>query len=263
MNGQFDHLRVARSKQGVVIVTLDRKPDNELNRELIEELGMVFEHLARDEEVRAVVLTGANGNFSSGVDLDTLSSLKPGAEFQRFSRLAILAFDQIADLRIPVIAAIRGKCTGGGNGLSMACHFRLADGTATFGQTNVKLGLCPGFGGTQRLAHRAGKSQALRLCLTGDVIKAKEALDIGLVDVLVPKSKDVLKEAQAIAARIASYSRPAVAKIIELVVEGYRMPWEKGWAYEAAAFGDLSKLEDFQEGLAAVREKRKPAFKDR
>ncbi|MDK2970806.1 MAG: enoyl-CoA hydratase [Candidatus Sumerlaeota bacterium] len=259
---KYDHLSVRTSKQGVVTVTLDRKPENELNRELIEELGMVFEHLSHDEQARAVVLTGANGHFSSGADLKTFAELKPGAEFQRFSRLAILAFDLISDLHIPVIAAISGRCLGGGNGLSMACHFRIADTTATFGQTNVRLGICPGFGGTQRLAHRIGKSQALRICLSGDIIDAKEAARIGLVDLLVPKSKGALKEAEAMAAKIASYSKPVVSKIMELIVEGSGMPWQKGWAYEAAAFGELSKLKDFQEGLATFGKKRKPAFHD-
>ncbi|MBX3728877.1 MAG: enoyl-CoA hydratase/isomerase family protein [Candidatus Sumerlaeia bacterium] len=258
MEQRFEFLKMGVSAAGVATVTLNRPPENALNREMIEELGIFFEQIASSQELRAVVLTGANGHFSSGADMATLASLKPGEEFQRFSRSTILAFDQISDLRIPVIAAIQGRCQGGGNGLAMACHFRVADSTATFGQTNVRLGLCPGFGGTQRLARRVGKSQALRLCLTGDLIDAEEAYLLGLVDVLVADDQNVLAEALAIATRIAGHSRRAVAKIIELVVEGSRMPWSKGWAYEAAAYGELSESPEFRESLAAWRHEQFP-----
>jgi enoyl-CoA hydratase/carnithine racemase len=259
----FDLLQYELSESGVATVTLNRPPVNALNRHMLDEIGNVFSMIAREERARAVVLSGAGKSFVAGADIKEIAALEPGDAVARFSASGISAFSQVSELRIPVIAAIHGFCLGGGNELALACHIRMSSHEAQFGQPEIKLGICPGFGGSQRLPRHVGKSQALRMLLSGESIDAHEAARIGLVDVVVPREGCVMTEARKLAERIASFSRVTTQAIMEIVVEGMRLPFRESLELESAKFGELSHSEDMREGFRAFIEKRPAVFTDR
>lgn len=249
----YSHVLYAES-DSVATVTINRpEVRNALNVRTVEELGAVFDVLKNNAAVRVVVLTGAGEKaFVAGADISEIVGLS-AASGAEFSRRGQMVFDAIEALGKPVIAAVNGFALGGGCELAMACTMRVASETAVFGQPEVKLGLIPGYGGTQRLPRLIGKSRALQLLLTGDTISAAEALRIGLVDRVVPVA-ELMKAVDELARKIVSNAPIAVQYVMEAVTRGEYLA-------EATLFGKACATADMKEGTSAFLEKRSPRFK--
>jgi enoyl-CoA hydratase len=258
----YEFLRY-ETKASIATVTLDRpKVLNALNRQLFNELESVFLALSSDPAIRAVILTGAGEKaFAAGADITELSTAT-AAEGQSIAARGQAVLDLIENCGKPVIAAINGFALGGGCELAMACTIRIASETAKLGQPEVKLGLIPGYGGSQRLPRLVGKGAALKLLLTAEIISAAEALRIGLVDEVVPAA-DLLARADALATAIAANSPLAIRSCIETVNSGYDLPLAAALELEAARFGLACATEDKAEGTAAFLAKRQPQWSGR
>jgi enoyl-CoA hydratase len=248
----YSHLLYA-TNNSIATITLNRpKVRNALNIATVEELGAAFDEVKNDHAIRVVILTGAGDKaFAAGADISEIRvlSLEAGAEF---SRRGQRVFNAIESLGRPTIAAVNGYALGGGCELAMACTMRVASETAVFGQPEVKLGLIPGYGGTQRLPRLVGKSRALHLLLTGESISAAEALRIGLVDRVVPAAELAITVGD-LARRIAANAPLAVRSCIEAVNSGELET-------EAMIFARICGSEDMKEGTRAFLEKRPPRF---
>lgn len=247
----------------LALVTINRpKALNALNYQVFSELESCFRDLAADEATAAVVITGSGEKaFVAGADIKELATLDTLAARQLAERGQRI-FSLIENCPKPVIAAVNGFALGGGCELAMACHMRVASEKARFGLPEVGLGLIPGYAGTQRLPRLVGKGIAMELVLTGDMISAARAHEIGLVNhVVAPEALE--EKALGMAAAIQSKGPLAVRHAMEAVNRGYEMAREDGERYEAALFGLLAGTEDTKEGLAAFIEKRKPEFKGR
>lgn len=241
-------------------VTINR-PDklNALNREVMDELNDCFRAVQNDEEVRVVILTGAGEKaFVAGADLHELATLAP-LEGRDFSRRGHGIFDLIESLGKPVIAAVNGYALGGGCELAMACTLRIASENARFGQPEVKLGIIPGYAGTQRLARLVGKGRALEMILSGEPIDAQEAYRIGLVNQVVPTA-ELAAAAETLARKIAANAPLAIKFALEAVNRGLEMTREQGQFLEAVLFGLCCTTADMKEGTRAFLEKRPAKF---
>jgi len=251
----YDNIRV--EKRGfVATVLLDRaKALNALNAAMFGELNAAFDELGKDDEVRVVLLTGAGERaFAAGADIRELDAVVPG-EGQGFALRGQAVFRKVETLGKPVIACVRGFALGGGCELAMACTLRIAAEDAKFGQPEVKLGVIPGYGGSQRLPRLVGRGAAMKLLLTGAVIDAREALRIGLVDEVVPV-EGLMMRAEALAQEIGAQAPLAVAEAIRVVDAGLDLPLERALGLEAEAFGKLCDTADRVEGTKAFLEKR-------
>src|SRR5579884_3808023 len=237
------------------LVTLNRpKVLNALNVATVRELDAAIAELAGHKEVRAILLTGAGEKaFAAGADIQELALL-PAVEGQELALRGQQVFDRIENCGKPVIACVNGFALGGGCELAMACTLRIASETAKFGQPEVKLGLIPGYGGSQRLPRLIGKGAALRLLLTGEIISAAEALRLGLVE-------EVVAPDQQIAQAIAAVAPVAVQKCMEAVHAGYDLPLRQALDLEASLFGLCCATEDKAEGTKAFLEKRAAVWK--
>ncbi len=247
----------------VATVTLNR-PEvlNALNTQLFDDLETVFKMLAADPSVRTILLTGAGEKaFAAGADIAELAKTDAALGEQKSLRGQDV-FRLIESCGKPVIACINGFALGGGCELALACTLRLASDTAKLGQPEVKLGLLPGYGGTQRLPRLVGPSAALKLLLTGNIIPAGEAMRIGLVDEVVPAA-ELLARGTALAQQIAGQAPLAVAACLEAVDQGLGLPLAEALALEASLFGRLSDSADKQEGVDAFLGKRKPTWSGR
>jgi len=239
------------------------RPDklNALNSATLSELGAAFEELRVREDVGGIIVTGAGRAFVAGADISELGSQTPVLAKAR-ARAGQEVFRRIETSPKPVVAAVNGFALGGGCELAMACHIRLAAEGATFGQPEVKLGLTPGYGGTQRLPRLVGKGRALELLLTGATIDAAEAYRIGLVNRVVPPG-ELLAAARSLLEQILANGPLAVALCIEAVERGMGMTLEDGLILEANHFGVLAATDDMREGTRAFLEKRTAEFKGR
>jgi enoyl-CoA hydratase len=258
----FDNL-LLECDGAVAIVTVDRRPVlNALDRATIDQLRSAFLQLRHDAGVRAVVLTGAGEKaFVAGADIHELERLSP-TEAEAYALAGQHVFDLIEHLGKPVIAAVNGFALGGGCELAMACTLRLAADSARFGQPEVKLGVIPGFAGTQRLPRLVGKGRALDLLLTGRMVDAQEALAIGLVNRVVPAA-DLLGAAKTLAMTLAALPPVALRSIVEAVGRGLEMAFPEAEFLEAALFGLCFATEDMREGTRAFLEKRIAVFTGR
>jgi enoyl-CoA hydratase len=245
------------------VVTLNRpKVMNALNRALFTDLEDAFLTLAGDSAVRAIILTGAGDKaFAAGADISELATLS-ATEGQQLARRGQAVFRRIETCGKPVIAAIQGFALGGGCELAMACTIRIASDRARLGQPEVKLGLVPGYGGTQRLPRLVGKGAAYKLLLTGDMVGAEEAFRIGLVDEVVP-AEALMSRAETLARAIAQQAPLALAGCLRAVDGGYDLPIEAGLELEASLFGLACATEDKVEGTRAFLEKRAPVWQGR
>jgi enoyl-CoA hydratase len=249
------------ARDGVALVTLDRREArNALSFALLADLDEVLAVLDDDDSCRAIVITGAGERaFAAGADIRDLAS-STRDQLRREDPFAVV--DRVGRLRTPVIAAVRGYALGGGCELAMACTIRIAADTARIGQPEINLGIIPGYAGTQRLTRLVGRGRALEMLLTGDPIGAHEAHRIGLVNRVVPPG-ELLKEARALAATLASKAPVAVRYIIDAVNKGLQMPFGEAQVHEATLFGLVASTEDMREGTKAFLEKRKAEFKGR
>ncbi len=250
---------------GIAILTVNRPEKlNALNRATMEEINDVITkiHEKRDggEHVRALIITGAGEKaFIAGADIQELNKLSP-VEAYWYTRWGQSVLDKIEGSPVPVIAAINGYALGGGCELAMACHIRMAVPEAKFGQPEVKLGLIPGYGGTQRLARLIGAGRAIEWVTTGQFYSAEEAYRVGLVNRIVPKD-ELIPEAIKLAQTICGNGPVAVSLAIRAVVEGVRLPLGEALKYEASLFSLTAATEDMKEGTSAFLEKRTPQFK--
>lgn len=249
-------------EEGVALVTLNHPPVNALTPELLTELNVTFDSLAKDEAVKAVVLTGAGRFFVAGADIRVLASIPSSVEGQEMARHGQAILSKIENCEKPVIAAINGSCLGGGLELAMCCHIRLAAEGARLGQPEINLGIMPGFGGTQRLPRLIGQSKALELILTGEPLSAREAMNLGLVSQMTPVD-DLLRQAQGLARTMAVKSQVALRASLRAIRQGSELNLSDGLDLEARLFGTLCDTEDRKEGTAAFLEKRQPRFKNR
>ncbi len=242
-------------------VTVNRpKVLNTLNDQTVRELHAVFAHLRGDASVGAVILTGAGEKaFAAGADINELAVMSP-LSAEAVARRGQAALREIETLGKPVIAAVNGYALGGGCELALACHVRFASENAKMGLPEVGLGIIPGYGGTQRLPRVVGLGHALELITTARVIDAQEALRIGLVNAVVPQA-ELLPRCERVAAEILSRGPVAVRMALAAALRGLETDLEHGLDQEATFFGLVSATDDMREGLRAVLEKRKPAFK--
>jgi len=247
---------------GVAVVTLNR-PDklNALNAEVRRLLMETFDALADDEAARVVVVHGAGDKaFVAGADITEFAARTPMEQRAVYARRRI--YEALSDFPKPVIAAVHGFCIGGGSELALACDVRVADRTARFSQAEVRIGLIPGGGGTQRLARLVGRGQAMLISCTGDFVEAEEAYRIGLVDVLVDEGGH-LDAALDIAGRMARWSPVALRMAKQAVNAAFEMPLRAGMEYEKELFLAAFGSADGREGVRAFVEKRKPRFEGR
>ncbi len=257
------HTLLFEVRDGIAFVTISR-PDklNALDDQVIEELGDAAERIATEDAIKGAILTGAGPKaFVAGADIADLARQGPFDGKARALRgQAVLR--RLETCGKPVIAAVNGFALGGGCELAMACHLRIASERAKFGQPEVKLGIAPGYGGTQRLPRLVGKSIALELILSGEMIDAQEAYRIGLVNKVVPADQ-LLAESEKMLRGILSSGSLAVRLALEAVERGLDMSLEEGLLLEANHFGLLAATQDMKEGLTAFLEKRPPKFEGR
>ena len=255
----YEILQIAVT-EGIATVTISReKALNALNSQTMSELGYFFEEAALSiPDLKGVILTGAGEKaFVAGADITEFQGLSP-QQGKELAQRGQDIFFLIERFKKPVIAAVNGFALGGGCELAMACHLRIAGEKARFGQPEVNLGLIPGYGGTQRLIQYIGKTKAMELLLTADMIGAEEALKLGLVNYVVPAGEEVAK-ARELIDKISSKAPIAISKIIK-TVNAYFADETDGFSTEVGAFGECCATEDFREGAAAFVEKRKAAF---
>src|SRR5690349_3616479 len=250
-------------KNGIAYVTVNRpKVLNALNTPTWKDLRTAFEDARDDAAVRGVILTGAGDKaFIAGADIGELAQVT-AFEAEQSSRFGQDVLDLIENLGKPVIAAVNGFALGGGCETAMACTIRIAVDTAKFGQPEVKLGLVPGGGGTQRLPRLVGKGRALQLILSGEMINAQEAYRIGLVNEIVP-ANELITQAEAILKQIFSNAPIAVKYSLEAVNNGLETSQTEGLSLEASLFGLCAGTEDKKEGTQAFLQKRAAQFQGR
>lgn len=256
---EFNNISLAISN-GILTITIDRvEKMNALNLDTVEELRTAFQEVYDDKEIKGVIITGQGEKaFVAGADIKEIAELNE-VNGRKFAENGQEVFALIENCHKPVIAAINGYALGGGCELAMACHIRVAVGNAKFGQPEVNLGIIPGYGGTQRLTQLVGKGRALELLMTGDMISAQEAYELGLVNHVVEKD-DLIDKCEEILEKITSKAPLAVGMIVTCVNAFYTHD-ENGYQTEANSFSSCCKSEDFNEGTKAFLEKRTPVFK--
>ena len=252
---------IEERKGSVAIIRLNRAEKlNALTREMIVALSEIFTNLAGQPDLRAIILTGAGDrSFCAGTDITELGDLDNNRAREVSERGQALC-NQIESCGVPVIAAVNGIAAGGGCELALACHMRMASPNASFSLPETKLGIIPGYGGTQRLVREIGRGCALAIILTGRTVHAEEALRIGLANRVVAIG-DVLTEAESLAREISNLAPLAIRACLEAVTRGIELPLAEGLALEAQLFSSLFATNDTREGTRAFIEKRQPVFK--
>jgi enoyl-CoA hydratase len=247
----------------IALVTVDRQDKlNALNAEVVGEIGEVFESLQDDDKVRGVILTGAGSKaFVAGADIGELATMN-SVSGVRVSRDGQRVFRLIEHFPKPVLAAVGGYALGGGCELAIACHMRIASEKARFGLPEVGLGIIPGYGGTIRLARLIGLGRAIEMTLTGEMMDAKRALDVGLVSAVVEPDA-LLDEAKALLRKVTKNGPVAIRMALESIYRGLDTSTAEALDFESALFGLLASTDDMKEGMDAFLEKRKPDFRGR
>jgi len=259
INTNFETIAVEQHDR-VVLITLNRPAAlNALNTQLMNELTGLLTGLDRDPDIGAIIVTGSAKAFAAGADIKEMSS-------QTFAEVYVndwfTAWDSVSSIRTPLIAAVAGYALGGGCELAMLCDVLIAADTAVFGQPEIKLGVIPGIGGSQRLTRAVGKAKAMEMCLTGRTMEATEAERCGLVSRIVPAER-LLEEALATAATVASMSKPITLMAKEAVNRAFETSLAEGVHFERRLFHSTFATEDQKEGMAAFIEKRAAVFTHR
>jgi enoyl-CoA hydratase len=251
---------IVEKKARVGLITFNRPEAlNALNSTLISELNTAVDDFDTDQRIGCIVLTGSDRAFAAGADIKEMES----RSFVDVTMNDFIApWERLSRCRKPVIAAVRGFALGGGCEIAMMCDFIVAGETAKFGQPEIKIGVIPGSGGTQRLARSIGKAKAMDLCLTGRMMDAQEAERCGLVSRIVPDG-EVVNEAMKAANQIAGFSLPSVMMAKEAVNRAFETTLAEGVRFERRVFQSLFATEDQREGMAAFVGKRAPDFKHR
>jgi enoyl-CoA hydratase len=247
----------------LAVVVVDRQEKmNALNAEVVQELGRVFEDLRDDDQVRGVILTGAGEKaFVAGADIAELATMDAltGVRVSRAGQEVFLAIERFPK---PVLAAVGGYALGGGCELALACHLRVASDNARFGLPEVGLGIIPGYGGTVRLARLVGLGRAVELTLTGEMVAAERAMEIGLVNAVVPRA-ELVARAKEFLRKVTKNGPVAVRLALESVYRALDTATAEALGFESSCFGLLASTEDMREGMTAFLEKRKPDFQGR
>lgn len=256
----YSHILYEADDAGIALVTVNRpEKRNALSGAVVGELKDAFERIAADPRLRGAILTGAGEKaFVAGADINELAVLTP-VEARAYALRGQDVFRRIETLGKPTVAAVNGHALGGGLELAMACSVRFAAENAQFGQPEVKLGIIPGYGGTQRLPRLVGRGRALQLLLSGDPVDAAEALRIGLVNAVVPQA-ELPGYSRAWLLKALANAPLALGLALEAVDVGLDAGLEQGLRFEASAFGVCAASEDCREGTRAFLEKRRPAF---
>ncbi|MBK7768180.1 MAG: enoyl-CoA hydratase [Sulfuritalea sp.] len=256
----YENIQV-ETRGPVALITLNRpKAFNALSDDLMNELTQALDAVEADESIRAIVLTGGEKVFAAGADIKGMKDYSYMDAYK--SNFITRNWERASRCRKPVIAAVAGYALGGGCELAMMCDFILAADTAKFGQPEIKLGILPGAGGTQRLTRLVGKSKAMELCLTGRLMDAAEAERAGLVSRIVPVAS-LLEEALKAAETIAGFSQPAVMMTKECINRAYESSLAEGLLFERRTFHAVFATEDQKEGMDAFSGKRAAEFKHR
>jgi enoyl-CoA hydratase len=256
----YSHILFDVDDAGIALITVNRPQKlNALSGEVVSELGDAFERVAAEPAIRAAIVTGAGEKaFVAGADINELAAMSP-VEARRLALRGQGILRRLETCGKPSVAAVNGFALGGGLELAMACMVRFASDNARLGQPEVKLGIIPGYGGTQRLPRLVGQGRALELLLSGDPIDAQEAHRIGLVNAVVPQP-ELLAFSRGWLAKVLANGPVAVGLVIEAVDTGLNGGIENGLRFEASAFGITAATQDRIEGTRAFLEKRKPAF---
>lgn len=245
--------------EGILLATINRPASlNALNIQTMDEIRIVVQHIYDNPEVKAAIITGSGEKaFVAGADIKEITELNE-LNARKFSERGQEIFAMIEDCEKPIIAAVNGFALGGGCELSMACHIRVASENAKFGLPEVSLGIIPGYGGTQRLTQLVGKGRAFEIIMTGDMISATDAKNIGLVNHVTNTPEDLIPLAKSILNKITTKGPLAIGMAIHCVNMTYT---DNGYQTEANSFSNCCKTQDFKEGTAAFIEKRKAEFK--
>jgi enoyl-CoA hydratase len=245
---------------GIALITINRPQKlNALSGEVVSELGDAFDRVAADNGIRASILTGSGEKaFVAGADINELAAMSP-VDARRLALRGQRILRRLETCGKPSVAAVNGFALGGGLELAMACTVRFASDNAKLGQPEVKLGIIPGYGGTQRLPRLVGRGRALEILLSGEPIGAEEAYRIGLVNAVVPQA-ELMTFSKAWVGKVLDNGPVALGLVLEAVDTGLNMGLEDGLRLEAAAFAVSAATEDRIEGTRAFLEKRKPAF---
>jgi enoyl-CoA hydratase len=256
----YQHILFAVDEQGIALVTVNRPEKlNALSGAVVLELKDAFERIAGDGATRAAILTGAGDKaFVAGADINELARLSP-YEAREYAVRGQAVLRRLETCGKPSVAAVNGFALGGGLELAMACAVRFASENAKLGQPEVKLGIIPGYGGTQRLPRLIGRGRALELLVSGEPVTAAEAHRLGLVNAVVPQA-ELLNYSRAWLAKVLANGPLAVGLVLEAVDVGLDGGLDAGLRFEAAAFGVSAATEDRREGTRAFLEKRRPAF---
>jgi enoyl-CoA hydratase/carnithine racemase len=259
--GEYQTVKVSVEDR-TAIITIDNPPANAFNLQQLQDLEEAFNEASENPQAKVIIITAAGQFFVAGADIKEMAELSKEEGYAMIRRGQLL-FSEIERSPKPVIAAINGRfCLGGGTELVMACHIRLAEDSVQFGQPEIKLGIMPGWGGTQRLPRLVGKGRALEIVLGGGNIKAQEAFRIGLVNKVVPVGT-VVREAKRWAKALSMWGGVAVATIIQSVNEGEEMSLDDALKNDADLFSKLTETDDMREGVTAFIEKRRPRFQDK
>jgi enoyl-CoA hydratase len=249
-------------KEGSIAVLKFNRPKalNAINPAVLDEVSDVLDDVEQDRAIKVLVLTGEGEKaFVAGADIAYMAELSP-LEGHKFSRAGQELLFRLENLPLPVIACVNGFALGGGTEIAMACDFIYASETAKFGQPEINLGILPGFGGTQRLARLVGKSMAKELCMSGAIISAQEAKEIGLANKVFPADK-LWEETMQTAGVLASKGKVSMRSVKQCVDRGFDVDLRSGCYMEADAFGICLASPDAKEGMNAFLQKRKPEFK--
>ena len=247
-------------RDAVAIIRLNRPQKlNALSRAMLQYLSDALKQLERKSDLRSVILTGSGDAFCAGTDINELADLDQ-SEARAASELGQSVCNQIENFPVPMIAAINGLAAGGGCELALACHLRIASRNAQFTLPEIKLGVIPAYGGTQRLPREIGIARALELMLTDEVLSAEQAYQFGLVN-HVTDAADALTEAESFAESISKLAPLAVRACLKAVSHGLDLTMEEGLALESELFASLFATNDTREGTRAFLEKRPPVFK--
>lgn len=250
---------LTHSEEGIFTITINRpKQLNALTKNTIKEVGEAVKLANDDEEIKGIIITGSGEKaFIAGADIKEFANfnIEQGRELSAHGHAV---FNSIENSPKPVIAAVNGFALGGGCELAMACHIRIASENAKFGQPEVSLGLTPGYGGTQRMPQLIGKCKAFELLMTGDIIDAKEAERLGLINYVVEQA-ELMEHTKKLLKKINSKSPFAISKVISCINDNYNNS-KNGFDTEINEFGNCFGSEDFKEGTTAFLEKRKPNF---
>lgn len=256
---QLDTLKISEPETGILQITLNR-PDclNALNQSLLQELDSVLKEVKNSSEILGILLTGEGKAFCAGADIKQLSEANYQTGFE-FAKTGQQVFNRLENLGKPSVSAVNGMACGGGCELAMATSLRIGSAKAQFGQPEVKLGVIPGYGGTQRLSRLVGKGRALDLCLTGRFIQAEEALTWGLITQLTSPD-DLITNSLSMLSTICSMAPEALKSVMKVIQNGFDMTLEDSLYLEALEFARCCGTEDKKEGVSAFLEKRKAVF---